>query len=350
MQTEPDLTHSAILTTLRQAYGFPFNRLLFHPTYWLGYCYAVEDTNGQKYFLKVHPKTEQYDYTANSPAFYLPLTDQLYRTGRLPNIPHPYRSLAGQFSTPCAGFDLELYNFIPAQLIGFVHLDDRIIRKLARLVGILHASLPYLHFDHPFIDNYPIAFEAELLADLQRLPGLRDSARPAQQQMARLLIPRQPEILAHLERLHALRHQMLAMRKPPVICHTDLHGANLMLDDQGQLYILDWDNALIAPPEHDLFFIANEERFWEVYLPEYESQAGRVALHPQVFAFYYYRRAMEDLEGWIMRILSGRGTAETDQTDLTELIATLDGMHTIEPVVAEIHRRLVQLNRLWLAL
>jgi thiamine kinase-like enzyme len=45
------------------------------------------------------------------------------------------------------------------------------------------------------------------------------------------------------------------------VCHTDLHGENLMVDDRGNLYILDWETAMIAPPEHDLFFFAGYDSF-----------------------------------------------------------------------------------------
>ena len=34
-----------------------------------------------------------------------------------------------------------------------------------------------------------------------------------------------------------------------VLCHTDAAGDNLLVDHDGALAILDWDEATIAPPE-----------------------------------------------------------------------------------------------------
>jgi len=37
-----------------------------------------------------------------------------------------------------------------------------------------------------------------------------------------------------------------------VLCHTDIGGGKLLVDDDGWLILLDWDDATVAPPEHDL--------------------------------------------------------------------------------------------------
>ncbi|MEZ4836015.1 MAG: phosphotransferase [Caldilineaceae bacterium] len=45
---------------------------------------------------------------------------------------------------------------------------------------------------------------------------------------------------------------------PHVLCHTDIHTANVLVDPGGDLHIVDWDQPLFAPKERDLmFFVQN---------------------------------------------------------------------------------------------
>ena len=40
-----------------------------------------------------------------------------------------------------------------------------------------------------------------------------------------------------------------------VLCHSDIHGGNILIADTGELYVVDWDDPILAPKERDLMFI-----------------------------------------------------------------------------------------------
>lgn len=46
-------------------------------------------------------------------------------------------------------------------------------------------------------------------------------------------------------------------KEPPpfTVCHGDLHAGNLTISDDGRLFLIDWDEALLAPKEKDLMSI-----------------------------------------------------------------------------------------------
>jgi aminoglycoside phosphotransferase (APT) family kinase protein len=160
----------------------------------------------------------------------------------------------------------------------------------------------------------------------------------SKQHLRDFLLLHKDEITGYLNQLKSLQKIVTHTHKTMVICHTDLHGENLMVDDQGNLYIMDWENAMIAPPEHDLFFFAGYDSFWDTFLPHYTREFGPVNLNRDMFAFYYYRRGLEDLADWIIRILRGDGGDAQDQADLGEISDCLTGLAYVEKTVAEINK------------
>jgi spectinomycin phosphotransferase len=40
-----------------------------------------------------------------------------------------------------------------------------------------------------------------------------------------------------------------------VLCHSDIHGGNVLMDGNNTIYIVDWDDPIMAPKERDLMFI-----------------------------------------------------------------------------------------------
>ena len=127
------------------------------------------------------------------------------------------------------------------------------------------------------------------------------------------------------------------------MCHTDLHGWNLMMDGQGTLHIIDWEGAMIAPPEHDLFFFAGYDYFWDLFLRNYEREFGPVSLDSNVFGFYYYRRNLEDLVDYVVRILYHNADDEQDREDLGEVADyCIAGWSDLEPTINRIEAKLAQ--------
>jgi len=99
-----------------------------------------------------------------------------------------------------------------------------------------------------------------LLRSLDRLAQPEPPASPGFELLRENLSRIREQVLAGPARFKALQAYARDLEKPQVICHTDLHGGNLMLDRSGELILLDWENAIFAPPEYDLFFIAGDLR------------------------------------------------------------------------------------------
>jgi spectinomycin phosphotransferase len=93
-------------------------------------------------------------------------------------------------------------------------------------------------------------------------------------------------IVTSLEKLAAV------LRERPfqyVICHADLHAANLLRDAAGRVFVIDWDDVMLAPKERDFIFIRapQADAFWDGY--------GHRERDWVVLSYYLWERVTQDL-------------------------------------------------------
>lgn len=97
------------------------------------------------------------------------------------------------------------------------------------------------------------------------------------------------------------RAEKLALTRKPepfVLCHSDIHGGNVLLDEHNHVYIVDWDEPIMAAKERDLMFIGggvanvwnkpDEERwFYKGY--------GLSQVNHDLVSYYRSERIVEDV-------------------------------------------------------
>jgi len=328
-----------LILAVQKGYGIPLENIEFLLRGWGGDCYQAKARNGDRYFLKLHDEANYMGIAATSRPFYLPLMHQLHHKNILPHIPCPILTCKGAFSLQINHHELVVTNFIDGQVVGFGKLSEPILGQLAEMVGILHRSRPQLKFEYPFVEHFEISFDADLVEALNKLGSITPKDGPGKQLLRQIMLPRLDEVRSHLQQFRELQGTVRAINKPKVICHTDLHGANLITDNQHNLYILDWENALIAPLEHDMIFFAGEENFWEIFWPNYTHQFSEAHIESEILRFYFYRRTLEDIAGFVLRILQGEGSPERDQEDIGWLRGCLGEFDQIENTIANIRER-----------
>src|SRR2546421_5746074 len=76
---------------------------------------------------------------------------------------------------------------------------------------------------------------------------------------------------------------------PYVICHADLHAANLLRDPAGHVFVIDWDEVMLAPKERDFIFVREPQAaaFWEGY--------GQTEIDWVALTYYLWERVVQDL-------------------------------------------------------
>jgi len=91
-----------------------------------------------------------------------------------------------------------------------------------------------------------------------------------------------------------------------VLCHSDIHGGNILIDKNNNTYIVDWDEPIMAPKERDLMFIGGgvgnvwnkpheEALFYKGY--------GKTEVNKTILAYYRHERIVEDTALYCQNIL-----------------------------------------------
>jgi spectinomycin phosphotransferase len=87
-----------------------------------------------------------------------------------------------------------------------------------------------------------------------------------------------------------------------VVCHGDPHVGNLLADDDESVWLVDWDDAVLAPRERDLMFVLGGVlAFAPVGADErtaFFAGYGDATVDPRLVAYYLCTRALDDVAGW----------------------------------------------------
>ncbi len=312
VRVETPINRAALLETVRAAYGLNVTSLEYLGVGMVS-AYKMTGPSGA-YFLKLFPDTPYGHEAAARLEGEHALLNALREHNVLERIPAPIRALDGSTRSSFGGMTFAVYAYIEGRTLW--GREESVLEPLARAVARLHAGAPRLLAVHlPFPDeDFGLPFEADLLNQLSSLEHLRPNARPGVLALRDLMLPRQGEFLEILERVHHFQRIARSIPRQNVVAHTDLHGGNLLLDPDGQLWALDWETARAAPAEHDLWmFHPMLDEFLSVYDGMLEIPPD---LDADLFGFYIYRRTLEDLAVDVQSIVNGHSSDEQDQHDL----------------------------------
>jgi len=323
MKFEPILDKPALMETIQQVYGCRVSSLTFLPEGMVGYHYIADRADGKRTFVTVLPNNHLASLQARRLDFTLALTTRLYERGLFTAQPAVCRTLDGKLKADFQGQPLIIYEYIAGGNLGLAWpYPPEVLTGLGRLTAQLHRATVDIGMDVPYVEQFRLPFEEPLRACLVELDQVPDDARPGKVELREFILPRRDTLLRLLARLHELGELAQALNPPKVLVHTDMTPYNILRTPHGELFIVDWEGIMLAPAEHDLFIFAGEG--FATLLAEYIRLAEKPRLHPELFAYYFHRRNLEDIAEFIIRILHENTTADEDRYEL-DLMAS-DGI------------------------
>jgi spectinomycin phosphotransferase len=290
MLEKPNIPEELIISRVQEEYDLPVANLAFLP---IGAdsrtaVYRVVTDGGTAYFLKLRKNFQEI--IVRVPVF-------LKQNG-VREIIVPFATKSKQSWADFGEYKIILYPFIDGKNGFEMELTDLYRRKLGTAFKEIHttqipAELKKLIKKEAFssewcedMKSYQMQVETQTSNDLTAV------------KLAQFIKSQQNEISRLIGRAEELGSELQSKPLELVLCHADFHGGNILISEQGELYIVDWDDPILAPKERDLMFIGGGiDGIWKSKRKEavfYEGY-GKTEINPTALAYYRYERVIEDL-------------------------------------------------------
>ncbi len=282
MSKQPGMPEEQLRACLQDTYELYPVTLTFLPLgrdYDAG-IYHVESEQGTAYALKVTSRP-LYEPRCLVPRY---LCDQ-----GIASVVAPIPSRSGALWTQLSNWTVILYPWISGEssLTGMTNEQWKqvgiIFQRIhqVRLSPGGFASLRKETFDPTQYVRWVRAFTTQ--PSYTQVPGASERALRASWVAHESTIH---TVVTSLEKLAAVLKERPV---PYVICHGDLHARNLIRNRAGQVFVIDWDEVMLAPKERDFLFVRppHAEAFWEGY--------GQVEIDWVALTYFLWERVVQDL-------------------------------------------------------
>ena len=316
MLTKPPISDHMIIACLHDHYGLRISQVTFLP---IGAdinsaVYRVHGVDGRPYFLKL--RQGDFDEIAVTvPAF--------LRSQGIRRVMAPLATPTHRLWVSAHGFDWMLYPFVEGNNGFEVALSNAQWIALGETVKAIHTTALPVELDRrvPREDYSPRWRNMVKVFDQQVENGA--CLDPIAGRFAAWWLTKRAEIQTIIERAERLGQALQNRAGEFVVCHADLHAWNVMLGTGDDLYIVDWDNPIMAPRERDLMFVGGGVGgIWNN--PEeaalFYGGYGPIRIDPVAIAYYRYERIVADIAAYSQEIFGVQGSVEDREEGLKQLM------------------------------
>ncbi len=310
MREPPGILEESLRACLQNQYGLIPVSLEFLPLghdYSAGVYHAVSEL-GDAYLLKVTSRP-LYEPRCLVPCY---LRDQ-----GITSVVAPVPTSSGALWTSIEEWTVIVYPFIDGDT-SLTGMTSEQWKETGAIFQQIHqatlppsgfSSLRKETFDPTAYTRWIQSFEAQHLKsrsdESRSLRALRDS-----------WVAHQSTIHMGVSILEKLAEALKVRQLPCVICHADLHAANLLRDRHGRVFVIDWDEVMLAPRERDFIFIRapQADAFWQGYGP---PEVDEMAL-----TYYLWERVIQDLIEYAQGVYFQGDRAEETRMQLAQMFHT----------------------------
>lgn len=301
MLEKPPITDDQIIAVLQSDYGLTIQQLAFLP---LGAdanagVYRALSSTGNVYFVKLRRGT--FDEASVT-------IPRLLHDRGIREIIAPLTTRDGRLWAAIDDFRLILYPFVEGHNGFEVYPSDGNWVTLGQALKQVHITpLPATLSAHIPRETFS-PYWRDLVTDFQQQAASTHYTDATAVKLAMLLRDKHATITDLIRRASQFAAVLKTYSLDFVLCHSDIHAGNMLIDTADALYIVDWDQPILAPKERDLMFMGGgvgsytrqqldqqETLFYQGYG---QTQVNAVAL-----AYYRFERIVQDAAAYCQQLL-----------------------------------------------
>lgn len=309
MLEKPDIADEIVIARLHDDYNIRCATLQFLP---LGAdmgtaVYRVVATDGAAYFLKLRKSFNEI--TVSIPLF--------LKYHGIQEIIGVYETIAKQGWAALGDYTMIVYPFVEGKNGFTIALSLSHKQKLGSALKAIHSiKIPSDLGRHIPKETFGSRYRKSMKRFQEQIE-IHTFGEPTAAKLVEFMKAKRDAIHHLVSRAETLARELSSKPLEFVLCHTDLHGGNILIADSGELYIVDWDAPLFAPKERDLMFIGGGiDDIWKHKQDEaafYEGY-GKTEINFAALAYYRYERIIVDLVEFCQQLLlTDEGGADREQ-------------------------------------
>jgi spectinomycin phosphotransferase len=298
MLEKPNIPDELIISRLQEEYDLRVAELTFLP---IGadmgtVVYRLRTKDGTTYFLKLRKNFDEI-------IVYVPL---FLNSQGIREIIVPFETKSKKGWADFGEYKIILYPFIEGKNGFQMELTDHHKRHFGSTLRAIHSIQLPPELKRLIPEEAFSAHWREIVKSFQGLAETMLFQDPNAAKLTQFIKSKRSEINHLLERTEELASELQSKPLESVLCHTDGHGANMLITENNDFYIVDWDAPLLTPKERDLMFIGGGiDNIWKSQrdIALFYEGYGKVEIDLKVMAYYRYERIIEDLAAYGEQLL-----------------------------------------------
>lgn len=300
MLEKPVLDEQILVDCLWDEYALRLTGLEFLP---LGAdfstaVYRGDAADGRTYFIKLRRKPFD-DIGVRLPA-------HLHARG-VEQIIAPVRTGRGSYHAGIASFAVIVYPFVTGRDAYSVVLSAQQWAEFGAAMRRIHTlELPAELRERIARERFFPQWGSMVRSYVARAES-EQFDEPVAAEAARFLRKQRTITLAMVERTQHLHDLLQQQSLDYVLCHSDIHAGNLLIGEDGRLFIVDWDAPIAAPKERDLMYIGGAQGFAgatsQGEMAMFYRGYGPVEINGIALAYYRCVRILEDIALYCEQLL-----------------------------------------------
>ena len=308
MIEKPNIKDEKIISALRENYSIPLSGVEFLP---IGndssaWAYRVDAENKNSYFLKIRKEI------SNRAGLFVP---RFLKDNGIEQVIAPLSTKTQELWVNVDEFAFILYPFITGEEVMKVGMTDVQWKEFGATLNRIHTTeltgsvLQYV-MQESFTPKW-----GSLAKMLHEQVNARNYDDPYQRQLALFWKENNETIQTLIERAEILGKRLQQTDLEFILCHADIHTANILLTQEQDIFIVDWDDTLLAPKERDLMFVLGEDTIHTREEQMFFDGYGKVKISQLALAYYRYEWCVQEVGDFGERVFLTKDSGESTKQD-----------------------------------
>lgn len=305
MKHDNPLIKQKVMDVVGKHYRIPIKTIKFIPVGEESFAYKVVSTDLKEYFVRYCERKESIEKSAI-------INKLLIKLSHYDFVVPPLTTNEESFVKVLKGV-VTVFPFIKGKVItkGNHELNKTLVAKLLKVMVRIHQStllvgeLPLPEED--FKNNFSMQLN-KILKSVKNKPEI-------DHKVIRLLKENQKLIEELIEKHTSLGNKYQKKVIDFVLTHGDITGLNIIDTDEG-LKLVDWEGAMLAPPERDLNFFSSNPHF---SIKEYLKMTRRKTYDPELREYYGQQWSLSSILGNFEKLLSSKSKYVDKEECLEEI-------------------------------